>query len=212
MRTLLLALAPALSVALVLSAPQRPEPAPPRPRETPQVPVTHSEGTQKEIARTAKAMQGLWVLRELEWPRIQGVPSDFRGFCLVSENHLNFEVHIGLKNQNQNLMDLMLDSGLWRFEVGEGNRTVMTALIGSYIDQNNHIVFREEGTRVRYEVIALGDEMVWRKEDGQRLAFSRMLDGSAARVDIFGRPIPEEKKDEGDKSDAKKDDPKEQDH
>lgn len=172
--------------------PRPPDPQPPKPLPTPEPRVTHSEGTLKEIARTTKSMQGLWELKELDWPHLDGINSEFRGYCLVSGNHLDFEVHIGLKDSDRKMRSVLLDCGLWRFEVGEANRTVMTALIGSFIDKDNRVAFREPDTQCRYEVVALGDQMIWRKEDGQRLLFARLLDRGGAQVDIYGRPLPDE--------------------
>jgi hypothetical protein len=189
---------------LLFSAAQNPPREPPKPRETPEVRVTPSEGARKEIARTTKAMQGLWILREFEWPHLEGLSSEFRGYCLVSDNHLDFEVHIGLKGPNEKVNDVLLDSGLWRFEVAEANRMNLTALIGSFIDKDNRVAFREAGTQCRYEVLALGEQMVWRKEDGQRLAFDRLLDGAPPRVDVFGRPLPEPKDEDVQEPGAKK--------
>ena len=48
----------------------------------------------------------------------------------------------------------------------------------------------------------------WRKEDGQRLSFERILDGGLARTDIFGRPIPEPKDAEAKEGEPKKEPPK----
>lgn len=202
-------------LVLLLAPLQNPFPTPPqeppKPRVVPEARVTPSEGAQKEIARITKEMQGLWVLRELQWPHLEGLSSEFRGFCLVSENHLDFEVHIGLRGSNQKLNSVLLDSGLWRFEVGEASRMVMTALIGSFIDKDNRVAFREEGTQVRYEVVVLGDQMVWRKEDGQRLVFARLVDGGPLHVDAFGRTLPERKDDAPKGEGAKKEPRKEQD-
>lgn len=217
MRALLSTLVPVAALFLFLGARQDPVPQPhpvpddhnpPKPLERPEVPLTPSPGAVKEIARTTEAMQGLWRLRELVWPHLDGINTEFRGFLLVSENHLDFEVHIGVKDQKQKLNNVMLDSGIWRFDVGEANRTVMTSLIGSFIDKDNRVAFREEGTQVRYEVIALGDQMTWRKEDGQRLIFERYTDNGPQQVDIFGRPVPKKKadapKDEGAKKEPRK--------
>jgi len=198
MRKLLIALAPTVSIGLLLAAaqnPRKPEPEAPKPRAVPEVRVTMSEAARKESARVTKVMQGLWKLKELEWSNLSGLSSEFRGFCLVSGTHLDFEVHIGLKDADQKLNDVMLDSGLWRFEVSEGGRLLLTALIGSFIDKDNRVAFREAGSQCRYEVIAVGEQMVWRKDDGQRLVFERMLDGGPPQVDAFGRPLPPEQPD-----------------
>src|SRR5258706_8050045 len=204
MRPSLLALAPALSFVLLLVPAQNPPPQPPPPIVPPEVRVTPTPGGHKEIVRTTKEMQGFWVLKELDWPHLQGVNSEFRGFCLVGGNHLSFEVHIGLKGSSEKFNDVMLDSGLWRFEVGEANRLVMTSRIGSFLDKDNRVAFRPENTQIRYEVLALGDQMVWRKPDGQRLVFERLLDGGVPREDAFGRPLPEPKGEEPKDGGAKK--------
>jgi len=195
MRTLFIALVPTVSFVLLLAAaqnPRKPEPEAPKPRTVPEVRLTGSEAARKESARVTKSMQGLWKLRELDWSNLSGLSSEFRGFCLVSGIHLNFEVHIGLKDSDQKLNDVMLDSGLWRFEVSEGGRLTLTALIGSFIDKDNRVAFREAGTQCRYDVVAVGEQMVWRKTDGQRLVFERMNDGGPPNVDAFGRPLPEQ--------------------
>jgi len=216
MRALLSTLVPVAALFLFLGARQIPAPQPhpvgggqepPKPIQPPEIPLTPSPGALKEIERTTKAMQGLWVLKELVWPHIEGLKTEFRGFCMVADNHLDFEVHIGVHDQSLKLNNVMLDSGIWRFEVGEANRTVMTSLIGSFIDKDNRVAFREEGTRVRYDVIALGDQMTWRKEDGQRLVFERLADFGPKRVDIFGRPV-QDKKDEAPKDPGAKSEPR----
>lgn len=197
MRALLLLLVPVAPIVLVLAAAQEPRRenpnGPPKPRPSPEVRVTPSEGSLKEIARTTKAMQGLWMLKELDWPHLDGVSSEFRGYCLVSDNHLTFEVHIGLRDADRKLTTVLLDSGIWRFEVGEANRTVLISLIGSFIDKDNRVAFREADTRYRYEVLAAGNQMVWRKEDGQRLVFERTVDDGPPRADVFGREVPQKK-------------------
>ena len=217
MRLFSILLVPASALVLLLAANQDPLPPskpPPssgtgnKPLVRPEPRVTPSEGAAKEIARTTKAMQGLWILKQLEWPHLDGVSSEFRGYCMVSDNHLSFEVHIGLRTPDGKLRSVMMDSGLWRFDVGEANRTVMTLLIGSFVDKDDRVAFREADTQVRYEVIAMGDTMVWRKEDGQRLSFERILDGGLARTDIFGRPIPEPKESEAKEGEPKKEPPK----
>jgi len=186
------ALLPALCFVLMLAPPQKQTPPPPVP-EPPEIRVTPTAGAKKEISRTTKSMQGFWVLKELDWPHLKGVASEFRGFCLVGGNHLSFEVHIGLKGSDQKFNDVMFDSGIWRFEVAQANRLVMTARIGSFLDTENRVAFRPEETQVRYEVLAVGDQMVWRKVDGQRLVFERLPDGGQAREDVFGRKLPEPK-------------------
>jgi hypothetical protein len=195
MRTLLSFLVPAVPLVVLLAAaqnPRPPDPQPPKPLPTPEARVTLSEGARKEAAKTTKAMQGLWELKELVWPKLDGLSSEFRGYCLVSGNHLDFEVHIGLRDADHKLGSVLLDCGIWRFEVFEANRTVMTALIGSFIDKDNHVAFRDPDTRCRYEVLAIGDQMIWRKEDGQRLEFVRIDDKGPPRVDAFGRTLPDE--------------------
>jgi len=195
MRTIFTLLVPALPLVLLLAAPQNPrpvEPQPPKPLPTPEARVTISEGARKEAAKTSKAMQGLWELKELDWPHLEGLSSEFRGYCLVSGNHLDFEVHIGVRDVKQKLATVMLDCGIWRFEIGEASRMVLVSLIGSFIDKDSRVAFRDPDTRVRYEVLAAGDQMVWRKEDGQRLVFARLSDQGPPRVDAFGRALPDE--------------------
>lgn len=201
MRSLTLVLLSAASPLFLLPVAQGPQPAAPQtPSSPPPVPpelqVTPSPGAHKEILRTAKAMQGLWTLREFAWPHLDGVSSEFRGYCLVSDNHVSFEVHIGLRDSQQRPKDVLLDSGIWRFDVVEGGRMILTSLIGSYIDQKNRVEFREAGTQCRYEITARGEQMIWSKEDGQRLVFVRLTDFGPKRVDAFGRTIPEKKDEE----------------
>src|SRR5689334_13463437 len=158
MRTLLKLLVPALPLAVLLAAaqnPRPPDPQPPKPLPTPEARVTIPEGARKEAAKLSKTMQGLWELKELTWPHLDGLDSEFRGYCLVSGNHLDFEVHIGLRDVNRKLASVLLDCGIWRFEIGEASRMTMTSLIGSFIDKDSRVAFREPDTRVRYEVIAL---------------------------------------------------------
>jgi hypothetical protein len=195
MRTLLSILVPTVPLIVLLAAAQNPrpvEPKPPKPLPTPEARVTISEGARKEAAKTAKTMQGLWELKELDWPHLDGLSSEFRGYCLVSGNHLDFEVHIGLRDVNHKLGSVLLDCGIWRFEIGEASRMVLVSLIGSFIDKDSRVAFRDPDTRYRYEVLALGDQMTWRKEDGQRLVFARLVDQGPPRVDAFGRPLPDE--------------------
>ena len=187
-----IALLPALFIVSLLAPPQKPAPAPPV-QEPPEVRTTPTPGARKEISRATKAMQGFWVLKQLDWPHLQGVDSEFRGFCLVGGNHLSFEVHIGLKGSDQKLNDVMFDAGLWRFEVSSANRLVMTSRIGSFLDKDNRVAFRPEETQVRYEVLVVGDQMVWRQVDGQRLVVERLVDGGPVYEDAFGRKIPEPK-------------------
>lgn len=201
-----IALLPALCFVLVLAPPQKPPPPPSPPvQQPPDVPVSPSPGARKEISRTTKAMQGFWVLKELDWPHLKGVNSEFRGYCLVGGNHLSFEVHIGLKGSDQKLNNVMFDSGIWRFAVSAGNRLVLNSRIGSFLDQDNRVAFRPDETQCRYEVLVQGEEMVWRKVDGQRLVFERQVDGGPARVDAFGRKLPDSKDDD---EPAPKDEPK----
>jgi len=201
-----IALLPTLCFVLLLARPQKPPPPPPI-QEPPEIRVTPSPGAKKEISRTTKTMQGFWVLKEFDWPHLHGVDSEFRGYCLVGGNHISFEVHIGLKGPDQKLNDVMFDSGIWRFEVGQANRLVMNSRIGSFLDKDNRVAFRPEDTQCRYEVLAVGDQMVWRKADGQRLVFERLLDGGPAREDVFGRKLPEPKDDEGEPAPGPKGEP-----
>ncbi len=190
---------------LLLAARQNPPPEPPKPREQPVVPITPSEGGRKEMARITRDLQGLWRLKELDWPRIRGQSSESRGYCLVGGNHLALEIHIGLRGPDQKFKDVMLDSGTWRIDLEEGGRMALTALIGSFIDKDNRVAFREAGTRHRYAVMVSGDRLVLTHDDGQKITFERALDEGPVLRDAFGRPLPE-KKDEGSNADGEKKD------
>lgn len=198
MRSIPFYLLGATSLLFLLPAAQGPQPAPtqnPPLPVPPEVQLTPSPGARKEITRTTKAMQGVWTLREFAWPHLDGVSSEFRGFCMVSDTHVSFEIHIGLRDSQMRPKDVLLDAGLWRFDVVEGGRMILTSLIGSYIDQKNRVEFRQEGTQCRYDITARGDQMVWSKEDGQRLVFARIAESGPKRVDAFGRTIQEKKED-----------------
>lgn len=198
---LLLAAAP----FLLLAARQNPPPEPPKPRPTPEVQTTPSPGARKEMARVAKEMQGLWRLKELDWPRLRGLSSESRGYCLVGGNHFSMEIHIGLRGSNQSFKDVMLDSGIWRFDLQEGSTIQLTALVGSFVDKDNRVAFREAGTRHRYGILVSGDLLVLTHEDGQKISFERVIDDGPALRDAFGRPLPEKKEgetQEGEKKDG----------
>lgn len=208
MRASLLLLVALIAPFLLLGARQNPPPEPPKPRPVPEAQTTPSPGAQKEMARVAKEMQGLWRLKELEWPRLRGLSSESRGYCLVGGNHFSMEIHIGLRGSDKSFKDVMLDSGIWRFDLQEGSTIQLTALVGSFVDKDNRVAFREAGTRHRYGLLVSGDLLVLTHEDGQKISFSRVIDDGPVLRDAFGRPTPEKKEGEGQDGEKKDGDEK----
>jgi len=184
------------SAALLLPAPKVQKP--------PSPPLTPTKGQAKEMVRIEKDLQGLWKLTSMDWPLLRDASTESVAYCLVSGDVLSMEFHIIVKGPDQRTEQTLFDSGMWRFEIAEANRLMLTSIIGSYLrpeDPNvlwspfvskaNRIEFRAPGSTHRYDVQLLGDKLILTHSRGQKLAFQRMVMGSVQERDAYGRVIPD---------------------
>jgi hypothetical protein len=184
----------AASVLLTGSFGQKPE----DPKPTP------TRGQEKEMDRIQRDLQGLWKLTAMDWPMLRDVATEQTAYCLVSGNVLSMEFHIIVKGPGQRTEQTIFDSGIWRFEIAEANRLMLTSIIGSYLrpeDPNvlvspfigkaNRLEFRVPGSTHRYDVQLLGDKLIMTHATGQKLTFQRTPIGANERRDAYGRVIPE---------------------
>jgi predicted component of type VI protein secretion system len=88
----------------------------------------------------------------------------------VSENHLDFEVHIGLRGSNQKLNSVLLDSGLWRCEVGEASLTIGRApqnhliLPDAHLSSEHGQIFREGETYIYKDLRSTNGSRLLRRD------------------------------------------------
>lgn len=188
-----------LGTAFLLVSPQSPKPEEPV--------VTLPAGTQKEVDRIQKEMQGLWKLSAMDWPLLRGASTDQVAYCLVSGNVMSMEFHVIIKGPDQRTEQTMFDSGFWSFEIGDANRLLLKSMIGSYLrpeDPNvlwspfvgkaNRLEFRAPGSTHRYDIQLVGDKMILTHDKGQKLTFTRMPTDGPLKRDAYGRVIQDKKK------------------
>lgn len=182
--------------APLIQAPKTPVPEAP--------PVTLTRGQVKEVERIQAELQGMWKLTAMDWPLLRGASTEQVAYCLVNGNVLSMEYHVVVKGPEQRTEQVIFDSGMWRFEIGEANRLMLTSIIGSFLrpeDPNvlwspfvgkaNRLEFRAPGSKHRYDIQLLGDKLILTHASGQKLTFQRADIGTVQRRDAYGRVIPE---------------------
>jgi hypothetical protein len=184
-----------LSCALVLAlvSPQAPPREPPPGQNRPEpIRPTPLPGSQKEIDRQKKLLEGMWRLVELRDNQLApGNRKEF-AYCLITSDFLALELHIDWLNDRRAIEHRVFETGMYTYEVLEASRIEMKAMIGAVADGEGITRFRPAGFARRYRLELEPDRMIWVRDDGQRTVFERMQGpGARAKRDIYGRLIPE---------------------
>jgi hypothetical protein len=163
-----------------------------RERPGPVVRPTPTLGGKKEIARQEKEMVGMWRMIELRSPILKPARRNEIGYVLVHDEYLSFELHLDWPD-DQNIIQLRyFESGTYHYEVLEGSRLELKAMIACYTDPAGLAQFLPPGFVKRYQMSIEGDRMTWTGPDGRRVVFERLV-ATRTKRDIFGRPLPETK-------------------
>lgn len=166
------------------------------PDTTPTVSVTTRAANKKLIAQ----MQGAWRLVDMhlveqKTPRVPESALEHVGYCLISDNFLSIELHIGILGGNSQTVARSFTSGMHRFELDASSQMQTSTVIGTSTDIDGRPVFEPPNTKRHYRVEIAGNSLTLRRDDGHTLMFERLLDDRSGH-DVYGRPIPE-KKEEG---------------
>jgi hypothetical protein len=167
-------------LALGLSFPQK--------QGEPVSPPTISPGSKAAIAALLEDMQGIWTLKNLDSPTIQGARRQQAGYMLIAEKYFSLEMHLMWSSQdNQPHLRLTL-TGTHSFELDEGLKMTAKQMIGSTTDNTGLITWEEPGRIRKFDVTCVGDVLKLRRDDGTVYEFERIFQDPELR-DIYGRPL-----------------------
>ncbi len=178
----------AVAVLALLPAAQDPrDPAKPTPSAT----------ERKSIEAKVASMQGLWRVRDLKTPKLDAARRLDAGFVLVSGLTFSIELHTGyVAPDGKNVINKDFQSGMHRFEIDDSGFMETKSVIGSFFNEQGLLQFEQPNKERRYEVKLGDNDMTWSNQDGTSFYFEKMPEPKFVRRDVFGRPIPEKKKDE----------------
>lgn len=141
-------------------------------------PESSGKGARDARASQLASMQGAWRLKKLESPTLQ---SDLRqevAYCLIVEDFLSIELHLGWTDPNgANVERKDFQSGTHRFELDARGRMVTSTLIGAFVSREEKLEFEQPGKARTYQVSVTGPAMTWKREDGTRFEFERLSEG-----------------------------------
>ncbi|MBI5364250.1 MAG: hypothetical protein HZA53_13810 [Planctomycetes bacterium] len=150
----------------------------------------------KTIEAKVAAMQGLWRVREMKTPRLEAARRLDAGFVLVSGLTFSIELHTGyVAPDGKNVINKDFQSGMHRFEIDDSGFMETKTVIGSFYNELGLLQFEQPNKERRYEVKLGAEDMSWTNADGTSFLFEKLNEPKAVRRDVFGRPIPEKKKD-----------------
>lgn len=78
---------------------------------------------------THRAMQGVWRIEKMEWRGQSWAGGDIAGFAVIDEGHLALELHA--KIFLNSAQEMLLQTGIYRYDFDEVGQLVTYALIGS---------------------------------------------------------------------------------
>lgn len=186
---------PSLGLSFGAQQPQRPPQPPPEARPTP------NDAELKSVQAKVDAMQGLWRLTELRTPKTPQTRREEVGYLLVSGMCFSLEMHWGwVGPDGRTFSNKDFQSGMHRFEMDDAGNMDTSSVIGSYFNQQGLLEWEQPGKTRRYKIVQHEKRMTWSNEEGISLTFEQMPEPRFVRRDVFGRPLPEKKKD-GEKQD-----------
>lgn len=170
----------------------------PRPKKDPDdLKPTPSPAELKSIEGKLARMQGLWRLDELKSPRIEAARRLEAGYVLVSGLTFSIELHLGyVAPDGKNIINRDFQSGMHRFELDDAGSMETRTVIGSFINPSGLVQFEEPQRMRRYDVQFGEDDMIWSNAEGIRFVLKKLPEPKYARRDVFGKPIPEKKRDD----------------
>lgn len=158
---------------------------------------TPTAAEKKSIDAQVASMQGLWRVREMKTPKREAARRLDAGYVLVSGLTFSLELHSGyVAPDGKNVINKDFQSGMHRFELDETGFMETKTVIGSFFNEMGLLQFEQPGTARRYAVKLGAEDMTWSNADGTSFLFEKLNEPKSLRRDVFGRPIPEKKKDE----------------
>lgn len=184
----------AATLALLLALPfgARPQDSGREARERAEDQAQDAKATSEQMrarnARVLKAMQGGWMLVELEVPDLEEFERQQKAVLLVADEFLSIELHLGYYRDRLGMIEGYFQSGTHRIRFDSTGRLETTLLIGASTAAGEGIEFEEPGSVRLFEVKATEDRLELLREDGARFEFSKMRTEEETR-DFFGRRL-----------------------
>lgn len=181
------------SVLCLLLPPAQQDPASNKP--------TLTDSERKTAQANVDHMQGLWRVVEIRTAKTPQTRREEVGYLLVSSLCFSLELHWGwVGPDGVALVNKDFQCGTHRFEIDDAGNMETSAVIGAYFNREGLLQWEQPARKRRYKVELLDQRMTWANDEGTTFVFEHMPEPRFAKRDVFGRPLPEKKKD-----DAKKD-------
>jgi hypothetical protein len=194
MRPMLLTVPVVFSVLAALYA------APSTTLQAPQAGPIVSGITPERAAVMRESMQGAWSLYSMRSPGLQEGGRQMQGFLLVAGDYLALEFHLAWTSKQEGLTDEVFQSGIHRFTV-DGLRITLRSLIGASNadDEEGLLSYDPMHTERIYFVAVEADLLTLSRGDGTRWVFSRLRGSPRPGTDFFGRPLPKDGHEKGER-------------
>ncbi len=163
---------------------------------------TLTDSERKTAQAKVDQMQGLWRVVEIRTAKTPQTRREEVGYLLVSGLCFSLELHWGwVGPDGVALVNKDFQSGTHRFEMDDAGNMETSSIIGSYFNRDGLLQWEKPGQKRRYKIDQNELRMTWSNDDGTSFTFEHMPEPRFVKRDVFGRPLPEKKKDG-----AKKDD------
>lgn len=164
-------------------------PAPQEPAEQLESP-TLTPRTRKEFQETLAAMQGAWLLVDIDLPDAYVGERQEIAYMVVSQEFMTIEFHMAYYEDEQAITtETYFQSGTYRLSPDDRGFLHTSTLIGSVLDPEGRLVFEPPGTERYYRVETTKKTIKMRRfPDNARFEFERLA--TTSEYDFYGRPLP----------------------
>lgn len=143
-------------------------------------------------------LQGLWQLVDIDDPELPRSSREHEGYLLVHGKALAFELHVQWSDAHYRGV-LFFSRGRWdpadvfqtgihQFQLDRLGNLRTTALIGSYLDEEDRLAWEDAGATREYQLEVSDNSLTLVRPDGARYDFARHRSAIGSQLDFFGAP------------------------
>lgn len=156
-----------------------------------------TKAQEKRNADMDELLQGAWQLVEFETDSMETYGRRDRGVALFGHGFMSIEMHIAYEPTPE-YPDVpgpvFFQSGTFRYRFDDVGNLLTKLIIGAgKSDPIPEIIFERPGSVRSFEIQVTENRLEMRREPGRFLyVFTRLRNAAREKVDIFGRPIPDD--------------------
>lgn len=143
-------------------------------------------------------LQGLWQLVDIDDPDLPRPSREHEGYMLIHGRSLALELHVQWSDARYRGVLFfargrwhpadVFQTGIHQFQLDRLGNMRTTALIGSYLDEEDRLLWEDAGTVHEYRVEVFDNSLSLMLPDGGRYDFARHRSPSDSQLDFYGGP------------------------